>query len=820
MALLSNTGIRAGASAGGDEPWGTDNDGRSIRFEPGDTAYLNRTFSAGNQQKWTFSCWVKRAALGSSNYTLFSADNSNTDFLTIRYEADQLRVDAQGDGQGRVQVTTTPVYRDPAAWYHVVIALDTTQGTAADRCKIYINGVQQDTSNTFTQNKSFAVNDTNSHEIGRRSDGNDNYFSGLLSEIHFIDGSQLAASSFGSQDSLGIWNPTADLSGLDYGTTGFYLKFDNSGEIGHDRCGKNNDWTTNNITATDGSNPKNIDFVFDHPISDGTDNRNGGEVRGNYCTWNPLEFGSSGIGGYKQGNLKHEGASDWKSTTGTFPIKSGKWYYEATIVGNTYGTATGNLAMAIGYCQVNEPLTDEDLYNNSTQRARTVCMWNTGGYNNFGAYQGTVCSPSDGDVIGVALDMDGNNIKFYLNNTEELSVTLGDTDSTLVPWTIAYYTAAFEVNFGQRAFKYTAPSGYKCLCTHNLPDLFDGTAAENNPNKYFDTRLYTGNGSSTAVTLPFKPDFLWLKKQSDSGNHTCWPRTEHPGRIHSDHTDGSSDGSSALASFDSSGYTLGTHSDTNQSSKTYVQWAWGGGTDNSSTNTDGENITVGVGNQCVNSAAGFSFTIYDGDGSGTADSDSGDSVGHGLSQVPEFVWIKRWTSGNNSINWFEEFGDAKMIHMNTNGAISGTNYCIPTAPTATKVDLGNNPEVNKTGDDYVLWCWHSVYQFSHIDKYVGNGSADGTFVNCGFRPAYLLIKKYSEAEGWIVMNSASSPTNPIGTRLVPDTDGAEDTNAAHPFDFVSNGFKIRNTDSWTNDSGESYLFMAFAKHPFKLARAR
>ena len=944
MSLLSNAGIRAGASSGGttttiNENWGTDDPGRSVRFASNDSAYFSKTFSAGNQQKWTFSCWVKRSGLGSGNYTLFSADESNTDFVTIRYEGDQLRVDAQGDGQSRVQVTTSPYYRDPAAWYHVVVALDTTQGTAANRCKIYVNGVQQTTTNTFTQNKNFAVNAAVSHEIGRRSDGNDNYFEGNLADIHFFDGQQYAASDIGETDANGVWQPQSTLETLVYGNRGFFLKFDNASELGHDRCGNNNDWTANNImhaagagkvwsdditesgnwssnhgselmldgdlstnpycgagnvtaTATfdpiisysssikvygyDHNNPANqyklhingtqinqggsltttdvtsavssagglqtvqigdgngtwsviraiyvdgvllkdgghdygIDYSFDHPVSGGTDTGEGGEVTGNCCTMNPLDKHSNVD--LEQGNLyvKREGA--WKHARGTWGLAAGtgKYYFEAESI-DPSGTPHGVLGIATKDASFTES------YGGAVPQihAAYVNATSTGGMNIDGSWTGNV-NFTAGNYIGVAVDTDNKTVRFYRNGTIDSAATSWDQDGPYFPW-VGSHSTGWILNFGQRAFKYDAPNGYKALCTHNLP-----TPDIVKPHEHFDIAQYTGTGSALTVSsLNFQPDFTWIKSRS-SGDHNHLVYDDLRGATKYLSTNGTGHGDTAALSWTptSTGYTISTNSNYNTSGDTYVSWNWKAATVNSSANTNGENIDVAVGKQQVNTTAGFSITQYEGDGSGTADSDSGDSVGHGLSKTPEFLMLKRFDLAvNNWICWYTEFGDAKMFHINTNGAKSGTNYCIPTAPTSTKVDLGNNPEANKTGDDYMLYCWHSVDGYSKIGNYEGNGDSNGPFVFCGFRPAMILVKKYSAAEGWNIMDTDRSTYNPVGVRLVPNTSGAEDSNASHDFDFLSNGFKLRNSDGWTNGSGADYFFMAFAENPFKYSRAR
>ena len=181
----------------------------SLKFDDGSSNFLKRTPSSdGNRRTWTWSAWVKRGNVSTTNTTLFSADGGGgTDFVTIRFEGNDLRVDTQGDGQSRVQVTTSAVYRD-TGWYHIVVALDTTQGTAADRCKIYVNSTLQSTSNTLTQNKNFAINESVIHELGRRADGDDNPFDGFMSQVYLIDGQQLGPENFGFTDSLtNTWKP-------------------------------------------------------------------------------------------------------------------------------------------------------------------------------------------------------------------------------------------------------------------------------------------------------------------------------------------------------------------------------------------------------------------------------------------------------------------------------------------------------------------------------------------------------------------------------------------------------------------------------------
>ena len=810
MGFLGFGGYGGGASSlavagGAPDEWGTDDDGRSIRFEPADSSYLSRTFDAGNQQKWTFSCWVKRAAVDTSNYTLFSADNSGTDFLTIRYEQNQIRVDAQGDGQGRVQVTTTNTFLDAAAWYHVVVALDTTQGTAANRCKIYTNGVQQDTSNTFSQNKNFAVNDTNSHEIGRRSDGNDNHFSGLLSEIHFIDDAQLAASSFGSEDSDGIWNPTVDLSGLDYGDTGFYLKFDNAAAIGDDRSSLNNDWTVNNLTGTDGSNPHNIDFLFDHPISDGTDNRAGGEIRGNYCTLNPLDA-QSGVA-LKQGNLRMDSSGD-ASCRGTIPNVDQKWYFEATVTGGPGASQVGVHNANIGVEQFTSDHMDYRIDNGEI-------------YGGSGSHPGTTFGV--GDTIGVAVNKaDGTGtISFYKNGSlvQTRNLSAATNDNPVVPNTRTPSSGTIDFNFGQRAFRNAAPSGYKCWAAPNL-----AAPAITKPKLYFDAVTYEGTGSdgNEVNGLAFNPEAVWIKDREDNNHGRLYDKIRGVNSAWLSSSTNQPEQYAAYGqfeSFDSDGFTVGAgtgNAEGTNDTTGHVAWCWDAGTSAASPKSGGSSQTITASNSWVNTTSKFELIKYSTGG-------SAGNVGHNLNAVPKFIIIK--SLGNTNIN-------APVYHDDMNGT-SSHYLVINDSFGGYKTDAGSiwngiNPtnEVfgvgshNMTGggsyEPYIAWVWAEVDGYSKFGTYTGSGGEP--FVHLGFRPRYFLLRRSDNNASWYIFDSARSPYNPVNKSLKTNQHNAEGT---YSVDFVSNGVQINASgDGDINGSGANYIYAAFAEHPFKLTRAR
>ena len=267
---------------------------RSLRFNSADSAYLNKTFSTTptNRAKKTVSFWVKRSALSSAQDLFSSYNGSGQDGLFFN-SSDQLQIYAMNGGAGG---TVNGVLRDVSAWYHIVYVIDTTQATAGDRLKIWINGVNYPSS-SWTSYSAPTLNSTadilffQSTEIGRNDFTSGSYLNGYLTEIYYIDGQALTPSSFGETDSAtGVWKPKA-YSGT-YGTNGFFLKFaDNSGTtsttLGKDSSGNGNNWTPNNFSVTAGAGN---DSLVDSPTSYGTDTGAGGEVRGNYCTWNPLDL--------------------------------------------------------------------------------------------------------------------------------------------------------------------------------------------------------------------------------------------------------------------------------------------------------------------------------------------------------------------------------------------------------------------------------------------------------------------------------------------------------------------------------------------------
>jgi len=342
------------------------------------------------------------------------------------------------------------------------------------------------------------------------------------------------------------------------------------------------------------------------------------------------------------------------------------------------------------------------------------------------------------------------------------------------------------------------------------------------PSAHFHTRLYSGNGSTQSITNNanagnFKPDWLWIKERTSTSNHFLFDSNRGVGKyLHSNST--SSEGNDVHnTSFDSNGFGVGQQNGTNENSQTYVAWQWKANGGTTSSNTDGS-ITSTV---QANTTAGFSIVTY------TSNNTEGATFGHGLNSAPEIVIIKgRESSDNWPVFNGTSTTNSRSLHLEeTTGEIPVSSYNFwnlywdETRPSSTVVTLGVDAKVNKSGNEgFVAYCFHSVKGYSKIGKYTGNGNADGPFIYTGFKPAWVIYKNTSSASNWIIRDNkrtTSGGTNPNGTVLHPNLSNAESTNdSATVIDLLSNGFKIRNTENNDNTSGNNYVYMAFAEHPF------
>ena len=784
---------------------------RSLRFNSADLAHLNRTpSSATNRRVFTFSAWVKLTKFGDTYGPQFITNqNGGVNFSdTISIYSDSFNVWFAG---ATYIIRSTQVLRDSGSWYHLVAAIDTTQATAANRVKLYINGVEVtslSSSGYPPQNYDTGFNTASVHYIGQLIS---TYYSNMyLTEFYWIDGQALTPSSFGETDAItGRWKAKA-YSGT-YGTNGFYLSFknnSNTSSLGQDQAyvdgvkAQNNFWTTNNFSVTAGAGN---DSLVDSPTNYGEDTGLGGEVRGNYCTINPLDF--SGAGTISNGNLQYvQSTLNARGGRGTIAVSSGKWYWEVTNNGgnNSVGVIKDTGAINSTYIGGNADgwsyFIDGSKYNNNSSST-------------YGA------SYTTNDIIGIALNMDAGTLVFYKNGVSQGTAFTG-LSGTLSPAFSSSLTSAvsFTANFGQRPFAYAAPSGFKALCTQNLPQ-----PTIQKPSTAMDVVTYTGNSSTNAITgLGFSPEFVWIKGRSAAHFHGLYDIVRGAGNtkgLYSNTTEAEGTNSSFqnFVSFDSSGFTLGSTTSTNNlnnNTSTYVAWSWDAGSTNS-TNTSGS-ITSTV---RANTQAGFSIVSYTGNGT------AGATVGHGLGVAPKMIIVKnRITAGFDWVTYHQNMNASPQggyVSLNSTIAFtSNTGIWNNVAPSSSVFTLGTNTAVNKNAEGHIAYCFAEIEGYSKFGSYTGNASADGPFVWCGFRPKYIMVKKTSATGPWMVFDSSRDSFNVATSELRPNETTAEPIATRGSVDLLSNGFKIRSTSATFLGELGDFIFAAFAESPFKYARAR
>ena len=333
------------------------------------------------------------------------------------------------------------------------------------------------------------------------------------------------------------------------------------------------------------------------------------------------------------------------------------------------------------------------------------------------------------------------------------------------------------------------------------------------PTDYFNTVLYTGTGSTQSITgVGFQPDWVWIKRRSGSQDHNLYDVIRGATKaIESNSSSAEQTKSDDLTAFASDGFSLGSGIKTNANTETHVAWNWlAGGT--ASSNTDGD-ITSSV---SVNTTAGFSIVSYSGNGS------AGATVGHGLSATPSMFWIKRRDVADSWIVYAEAIGysmsnpdpETDFLKLNsTDARVDDNTKFNDTAPTSSVFSVGSDTSVNGSGSTFITYCFAEKKGYSKFGSYTGNGNADGTFVYTGFKPAMVIVKRTSGADRWVISDNKRDPDNPVIGELNPNDNTAEDTTST-PFDFLSNGFKLRRTGNVFNGSGETYIYMAFAESPF------
>jgi len=930
MSVISNNQLAGASGQGGSSSYEIS---RSLRFNSEDSNYLSRTpSSAGNRRTWTLSFWIKRSKVGDEQMVFSAADASSNRLHIYFPNEDRIAVYSDPDqaGVNTWYYNTTALARDPSAWMHLVFACDTTQATANDRFKIYVNGVLIDSYHTRVnppQNNETVVNSTILHQFSGRAYNTNDHFDGYLADVHFIDGQALAATDFGKYDNNNIWQPK-EYSGS-YGTNGFHLDFsDNSSDsaLGTDAAGSNN-WTVNNLYSastapaakssisyaiaptdfpgTSTNNQSSLSFsntwsvgnnltigsyiIIDtgakgHSVdltpfssdasisysdnlinwttgasttanSDFTEGRyywiqstpsaygggltltsastadgdsmidtptnieaSSGNDTGNYCTWNPLDFVDVTL---SNGNLDCSlpGSSpDW--VRGTFAVTSGKWYWEVTLNSGVHGmigiSDQQYTANALSYTQGSlfYYVSNGNIYGD---------VGRTGGASSYGS------GLSAGDVLGVALDMDNGNVKFYKNG----SAFSGNANtSTLVGKTITPCLGEgggamdTTTNFGQRTFAYTPPTGYKPLCTTSFsdPTIADGSTA-------MDVLTWNGNDTQRNITgLGFSPDLVWIKQRSGSANHSLMDtvRGATKNLVPNDtQAEGTEPG--YLNAFLSNGFSIGTSSVVNDGSSTYVGWAWDGGSSNTSVSAGSLNSSSYNQDSAWSSTSGLTnaSNAFDGDlSTGGLVSSSGTAI---TITTASFTGrkIRFYKNGNN---------DTTLTTITVNGS----NYTFPLQSTATgwvEVDLGSSTTVTS-----FTTTWYGSYTLYAIEvdgkilvdssatppnvptlastvradasagfsivSYNGDNNAGDT-VGHGLNaaPGLIIIKNRDDSFTWYVYHSAIGATKYL--RLDTTNSATTGSGAFNNTAPTSSVFSL-GQDNAVNDGNKNYIAYCFS----------
>jgi|TARA_B100000085_G_scaffold81907_1_gene73865 hypothetical protein len=550
----------------------------------------------------------------------------------------------------------------------------------------------------------------------------------------------------------------------------------------------------------------------------------------NFCTWNPL-YNKSTYGGhtYSEGNLKvTTPTSNYGSGGTTFAIPpSGKWYAEVYIE-----NAAGSVGIALNNPAAYVSGTSGSWYDSTDG----IAYYSANGYKYLNASSSSYGATfAAGDIIGIAVNTDDNEVTFYKNNSTQGAISkdatgyvfdVGDGSNgagSITVWNFgqdsSFSGAKATANSnadgnGHGSFAHAPPSGFLALCSQNLPDpsITDGT-------EHFNTVLYTAassNGTYNITGVGFQPDFSWVKNRDDVERNLLFDSV----RGNTSMTDKFlvSDAISAEGANGVTGTTVTVNADGMQivessidsgelyfNSRTYVMWNWkAGGT--AASNSDGS-ITSSV-------SAGEYMSIC----TWTGDGNSGATIGHGLGKVPSMILVKR---RNTDLGWtvyHEALGTGSEMYLNMTQAVTSSNFWL-TSPTTSVFSVSSSDYINASGDTYVGYVFANLEGACKAGSYVGNGNADGPFIHVGFRVSWIMIRNKDDAgEHWEIWDSVRDPDNVVTKRLRASSTGTE---ASSTFmDFVANGVKLRNTSGGYNSSGKTFIYLAFADQPFKFANAR
>ena len=549
--------------------------------------------------------------------------------------------------------------------------------------------------------------------------------------------------------------------------------------------------------------------------------------KNNFATLNSLYLYGNTATSYSSNITLSDGnlTADWTSGTGSnqhvrsnIAMTSGKWYFETRmneLSGGDVGIAFENHindSVGFGSDQLGFSYRSDGQKQNSSISSFADAF-------------------ATGDIIGCAYDADAGSIQFYKNGVSQGTAFTGISVDQSAYFGVGKASSGAgmdaSVNFGQNPsfsgsvtsgtnaddsgkglFKYAPPTGFLALCEDNLP-----APAIADPGKHFKAVLYTGDGSDgrSITGVGFRSDLVWTKERNGASGHFLIDSVRGVTNFLGSHSV-ADEGSSTIAikSFDSSGYSIGDSGAFNESNKTYVAWCWKAG-GAAVSNTDGS-ITSQV---SVNQTAGFSIIEVD-----SLPASTTSTFGHGLNKKPDFIILK---SRNNETNWdvyhssLTPDGERKLYLNSGTGEIDSA-FMGDTPPTSSVISFNPGSSIS----DHIVYCWSEIENYSKFGSYIGNGSNNGPFVYCGFKPAWVMVKRVTTggSEGWPIFDSSRGPTNPNPKGIYANSNIDENDSSGRYKDFLSNGFKIRGTSGEHNSDGITYIFAAFAESPFQTANAK
>ncbi len=757
----------------------------SLIFDaPSDVGLTRTPSSAGNSKTFTVSVWAKRCGLGdvSGNNTygqrIFNAGSTGpSNFFDIKWSgtgdtegANRLHIREYSSSAEQIEYWTNRTFEDTSKWYHILLAVDTTQSTSGDRIKLYVDGDQITSwyrSNAPSLNFDTRVNSTTLHNIGKFTGATTNNLDGYLAEFNLVDGSALTPDTFGLTDtSTGRWIPKT-LTGITYGTNGFRLQFGSTSNFGDDTSGNTNDFSVTNLVASD--------QTTDSPTQ-------------NFNTFGSIYSGVTVSKGNLTVNTGTSGSYIQAVGQPAFGVATGKWYWEVkiTTVGKAlYGWKDDG---SQGGSQANQGGTSAsgNLSTGSSGSFSAGSWFIDMDYSNEVNYT----TVSTNDILMFAIDLDtgkgycGKNGTFFnsanpANGTGEIGgCHRANGINKFYPCANRLDTASVgEFNFGQKSFAYTPPTGFSALQQDNLPETAKGVSG-----------------------------LSWIKSRDTASAHMLFDSSRGAQlRIKSDSTSSETTSEGTVTKFLKGGYAVGDQTSVNKSGDSVCSWNWVANGGTTASNGNGSiSSTVQA-----NTTAGFSIVQYTGNRS------SGATIGHGLSQAPEVIITKNLDATYNWIIYFKQQGANKYGYLNlTNTWVTDTTGFNNVEPTSSVFTVGSAYESNGT-HSMVAYCFHSVAGYSKMGNYTGNGVADGPFVYTGFKPRFIIHKGIDIASNGRLIDSVRNPFNPVTQELYTDTTGVEYNMGTRGTDFLSNGFKIRQESGYgMNNSGVNYFYMAFAEHPF------